>query len=154
MKTILSKKDSGMLDQVLPLVVGVFVLSIVLVLMLGTMESIQMKNKIDLVARRAILLLETNGYIEDSMEEELLQQLAEVNVENAVIQTSGFSVSSQTWGTVDENSPAAYGQKVEVEITGTTKAAFGKNEGSGVLSAIVEKNDIPVRVVRVSTSKN
>ncbi|MBQ8664038.1 MAG: hypothetical protein IJ471_09305 [Eubacterium sp.] len=154
MKTILSKKDSGMLDQILPLIVGVFVLSIVFVLMLGTMESIQMKNQIDLVARRAVLLMETNGYIADSMEEELLQQLADVNVENAAIETRGFSVASQTWGSVDESSPAAYGQKIEVEITGTAKAAFGKNEGSGVFTTMIERSEVPIRVVRVSTSKN
>ncbi len=139
MKKILSKKDSGMLDQMLPLIVGVVILSIVLVLMLGAMESIQLKNKVDLVARRAILLLETYGYLEDSVEQELLEQLAYENVEDANIKVRGFSKESQTWGMVDASNPAAYGQKVEVEITGMAEAVFGK---------------LPIKAVKVSTSKN
>lgn len=154
MKQRLSKKDSGMLDQMLPLIIGIFILSFVFVLMLGTMESIQQKNKVDLVARRAILLLETYGYIEDSQEQELIAQLAEAKVLNPVIQAKGYQSNSQMWGTVDASNPASYGQKVEVEITGVAQASVGTTDGPGVLTTIFEKQDIPVRIVRVSTSKN
>lgn len=142
MKKILSKKDRGMLDQMLPLVIGIFILSVVFVLMLGTMESIQSKNKVDLIARRAILLVESYGYLEESQEQELLADLAEANIENAKIKTSGYQSSSQTWGEVSATNPASYGQKVEVKITGNTQIA------------LFEKQTIPVQVVRVSTGKN
>lgn len=154
MKQRLSKKDSGMLDQMLPLIVGIFILSFVFVLMLGTMESIQQKNKVDLVARRAILLLETYGYLEASEEQELLTQLMEANISNPVIRVWGYQNSSQMWGSVDASNPASYGQKVEVEITGVAQTSIGTVNGPGVLTTIFEKQDIPVRVVRVSTSKN
>lgn len=154
MKRILSKKDSGMLDQILPVLVGIFVLTLVFALMLGTMESIQTKNKVDLVARRAILLLETYGYIDGSMEAELLGQLADSDVENAVIETRGYSQSTQTWGNVDENNPASYGQKVEVVITGNTHATVGNVKSTGVFSTILEQQEMDIKAVRVSTSKN
>lgn len=154
MKNILSKKDSGMLDQILPVLVGIFALTLVFALMLGTMESIQTKNKVDLVARRAILLLETYGYIDDSSEAELLQQLAESNVENAVITTNGYSQTSQSWGAVDVDHPAAYGQKVEVVITGKTQASVTTTDSEGWFSTLFEKQDMNIQVVRVSTSKN
>lgn len=150
----LSGKDDGMLDQMLPVLTGIFVLTLVFALMLGTMESIHTKNKVDLVARRAMLLLETYGYIGGAMEAELLQQLADSNVENAAIETNGYSQSSHTWGMVDETNPASYGQKVEVVITGNAKAVTGKTDGAGVFSALLEKQDMEIRAVRVSTSKN
>lgn len=154
MKTILSKKDSGMLDQVLPLIVGVFALTFVIMLMLGAMESIQIKNNVDLVARRAILQVETYGYIEESLKSEMLEQLADAKVDNASIETRGFSQTSQTWGSVNASSPAAYGQKVEVEITGETTLAFGNMGGTGVFSSSMIQREIPIKVVRISTSKN
>ena len=154
MKQYLSKKDSGMLDQMLPLIVGIFVLSFVFVLMLGTMESIQQKNKVDLVARRAILLVETYGYLEEASRQELLTQLTQANISSPEIQVCGYQNSSQLWGSVDASNPASYGQKIEVEITGVAQASIGVVDGPGVLTIIFEKQDIPVHVVRVSTSKN
>lgn len=154
MKKILQKKDSGVLDQILPVFVGIIMLTIIFVLMLGTMESIQTKNKVDLVARRAILLLETYGYIDSTMRGELEQQLAEGNVTNVAITTRGYSKNTREWGIVSESNPASYGQKVEVIITGTTDALFGTVEGENIFSTLFERSSSQVRVVRVSTSKN
>ena len=148
------KKDSGVLDQILPVFVGIVMLTIIFCLMLGTMESIQTKNKIDLVARRAILLLETYGYIDDSMEAELKQQLEAAAVSDVVISTHGYMRDTREWGTVSERNPASYGQKVEVVITGNTDALFGKVENETIFSTLFERNSTPIHVVRVSTSKN
>ena len=154
MKKFLSGKDSGMLDQILPVLAGIFILTLVLALMLGTMESIQTKNKVDLVARRAILLLETYGYLDDTMRSELCVQLEESHVEDVVIETNGYSERNRTWGPVTADNPASYGQKVEVIITGSTKAIIGKTIGTPLLSPLFEKQDMAIRIVRVSTSKN
>lgn len=148
------RKDSGMLDQILPLFVGILILSVVFALMLGTMESIQTKNKVDLVARRAILLLETYGYIDSSMQKELKAQLEEAKITNIQITTRGCTDGTGAWGPVSESNPAAYGQKVEVVITGETTMATGRVAGANLFATIFQRETAPVRVVRVSTSKN
>lgn len=148
------KKDSGMLDQVLPLFVGILMLTIVLGLLVGTMGSIQTKNEVDLVARRAILLLETYGYIDASTEDELEQQLREIHMKDIEITTRGYKNSSREWGVVSEDNPASYGQKVEIVITGVIDASVGDMAGDTVFSFGFQRQGMPVRVSRVSTSKN
>lgn len=154
MKERLKKKDCGMLDQILPVFVGILMLTVVLVLILGTMESIQTKNKVDLVARRGILLLETYGYLDAGMQAELREQLMEAGIEEIVMETYGYSQEQREWGRIDEANPALYGQKVELRIDGSVKATVGRVDGSTIFSTLFQKNEIDVHVVRVSTSKN
>lgn len=154
MKNYLHKKDSGMLDQILPVFVGVMMLTIVFVLMLNIMDGIQTKNKVDLVARRAILLLETYGYLDASMEADLKSQLAEENVRNIVITTRGYTKDRREWCLVSENNPASYGQKVEVVIKGTIDFMAGTVGGDSIFDTVFAKKEMPFQVTRVSTSKN
>ncbi len=154
LRRLLLKKDSGVLDQVLPLFVGIVMLTIVFGMMLGAMESIQTKNRVDLVARRAILLLETYGYIEDGMKAELKDQLEAADIIDVQIFTKGYREDTREWGTISETMPAAYGQKVEVTITGKLHTTDVRVPGETIFSTTIGKDMDKLHVVRVSTSKN
>lgn len=132
------KKDSGTIENILPFLIGILIMSALFVLLLSVISDIRIKNSLDQTARRAVLLAETYGYLDDASRSDLIFEMTEAGIENPKIAVRGYDDTGQ-WKSVSMSEPAAYGEKVEVEVTGTVKRRSG---------------EIPVRAVRTSTSKN
>ena len=138
MKKRLKQMDPGVIENALAVFQGIFVMSALFFLMLSVISGIQMKNRIDQTARRAVLLMETYGYLDEYSKSDLTVQLEESGVTDPKIRTLGYDKEGN-WGEVNKSAPAAYGEKIEVEITGKVDIRFLKTR---------------VRILRTSTSKN
>lgn len=138
MKKFTKKKDSGLIENVLVLFMGVFVMSALFFLMISVIEGIQIKNKMDQTARRAVLLMETYGYLDDFSKNDLIFYLEKSGVTGADIRTRGYDREGK-WGEVSRWEPASYGKKIQVEVSGSVKIQWMKTD---------------VHIIRTSTSKN
>lgn len=113
-------------------------MSALFILLLSVVSDIRTKNGLDQTARRAMLLVETYGYLDDTSRSDLIFELKETGIENPQITVRGYDDDGR-WKVVSESEPAAYGAKVEVEVKGTVQSRSG---------------EMPVQLVRTSTSKN
>ncbi len=118
------KKDAGVLAQMLPLFVGILLLTVLCMLLLSAVHSMRIKNQIDLAARRGLLLLETYGYLEEDIKAQLEEQLTKAGVISCEIRVEGMRAADNKWGAVTEKHPAAYGQLVRLEISGIVQLPF------------------------------
>lgn len=137
------KKDAGVLAQMLPLFVGILLLTMLCMLLLSATHSIRIKNQIDLTARRGLLLLESSGYLDGETEAQLKDQLSRAGVIACEIHVTGMRSTDGKWGIVTEKHPSVYGQMVRLEISGIVKLPFLFGEQEKAFS-----------VVRTSTGKN
>ena len=150
MTEFIRRKDRGFLENILTLFVSITVFAGILLLAVSFLQNLQIKNKIDQTARRAILQLEANGYLDESTREELLGQLLEAGVFQGRIQALGIRESDGSWGEVTSDNPAAFGQKIEIRITGSAEAGISVRGENAV-----NKNPVKeVFAVRCSTGKN
>lgn len=124
MADIIKRKDRGFLENILTLFVSILALAVIMFLAVSFLEQIQLKNIIDQTARRAVLQLETWGYLDEDTREELSAQLLEAGVCQGNIQVRGIRQSDGRWGEVTSFNPAVYGCKVEVQITGNVEWDF------------------------------
>lgn len=138
MKKLIKKKDPGFIENILMVFAGIFVMCALFFLMLSVISGIQMKNKIDQTARRAVLLMETYGYIDNFSKKDLLYELEKSGVKEANIKTRGYDREGK-WGDVSQKDPADYGQKIQVEISGKIQ---------------IHRIKTDIRILRTSTSKN
>lgn len=137
-KILSGKKDRGTIENVLPFLIGILIMSALFILLLSVISDIRTKNSLDQTARRAVLLAETYGYLDDTSRSDLMFELTEAGIENAQITVRGYAADGQ-WKAVSASEPAAYGSKVEIEVTGTVQSRSGET---------------PVHLIRTSTSKN
>ena len=99
------RKGSSVIDFI-PILMALFVVTIMVVILTSWVVNIENKNRIDLIARKYLLQMETEGYLTQEGEQSLLSELKENKMTN--ISLLGTSTSQ-----------VGYGNHIELHINGS-----------------------------------
>ena len=131
------KKDAAITENLLVLLVGIFITMAVIVIIMGAFKSISDKWEMRQIAREYILQMETEGYLSSSNEASLIKALENYGLYNISLNDT----------TVSE---VPYGSKITLSIEGTYEdniLVF-----AGAVSKITS-NPTTVKIIRQSTAK-
>ena len=140
MKNFIKKKDRGsIIDSMFAPVLGAIAMALVVVIFANFMANIDRKNDVEQVARKYILIMETDGYLGSTDETALRQELAALGV-------SSIDLSGTTFTEV------GYGEPVTLEIDGEM-AIRSLGVGNG-LSFRNDADTIDIHIEKTSTAKH
>lgn len=99
------RKGSSVIDFI-PILMALFVVTIMVVILTSWVVNIENKNRVDLIARKYLLQMETEGYLTEGGKQGLLKELRENKMTN--ISLIGTSTSQ-----------VGYGNSIELHIRGS-----------------------------------
>ncbi len=134
------KKRSGALLQTLPALLATVAMFILCLAFIDMTKMVMAKEDLDMVARKYLLRMETEGCLSSSGRAELQQTLADYGAEN--IDLTGSTLSE-----------AGYGNAVYLEIQCTLPLEALNMAGGGMFDYVFEDAGFPVRIRMSSTAK-
>lgn len=103
---LLKKRRGGNVIDFIPILMTLFVVTIMIVILTSWVVNIENKNNIDLIARKYLLQMETEGYLTEEGKQSMLNEL----VENKMTNISLFGTSMSQVG---------YGNTIELHLKGS-----------------------------------
>jgi len=134
------KKDKGSIVSIVPVIFAIVGVAIMLLFYIGWMENVSKKDEARQIGRKYILMMESKGYLDGTMESSLRAELATVGVSN--ISLSGTTTSD-----------AGYGHSIVLNISGDL-AIKDYQMGSSIFQLIGSPGTIPISLKFQSTAKN
>lgn len=134
----INKRDSGAATKLIPLIFSIVVIAMLLSLFMNWMQTLNKKEEIDLIARKYLLIAETEGYFKN---------------ENLVTMTNelkSVGLTSVTYGSTTV-SPVSYGAIITLEIIGVLPVKYYILDAPFSLQGATR--NIDVYVTRKTTAK-
>lgn len=133
-----SKKESGVIGQLLPSLLTLFVVFFLLMTYINMSKAIEKKNAMDVLARQYIIRMETYGKLTESDRDDLKAQLESLGCAN--IDFTGTSLTE-----------VGYGNTVVLCIKGTMP--IGVLSWLDGLDTDFSTNMVPFSIYKASTGK-
>lgn len=123
--------------MIIPLI-SLVVATVLILMNTSSTKTMLTKQKVDIIARQYILKMETDGYLMQNEEDNLIKELNKIGLENISLD-----------GTTKNN--VGYGKEINLNISG-----YLKTEELKVYNLTLDKKEkfIPIHVEEVSTSKS
>ena len=144
---IIKKKDNGdIVGTVLPLILTTVAIAAIAVIFSSWMMNVDRKNDLDVIARRYMLIMESEGGLRSEDETELRDELASAGLKN-------INITSQTSRKTDDpTTDPGYGQKIVLAIEGDMEAY--NYQFIDFFNVDTSKGTLPIEIVKVSTAKH
>ena len=134
----LSKKESGSVMKLFPIILAVVVVAVIGVVFASWMSNLDKKDQIDMIAREYILRMESKGYLDTCDEAELYQDLQNVGMQE--IRLEGTN-----------RTPVGYGNQITLDIKGSLR--IHQYDVENIFKVHIGNSLIPVSIRKVSTAK-
>ena len=109
---MLKKKEKGMVDDFLPIVAFILLAAILIFMFINYNAAVNKKTEINFIARKYLLMMETQGYLTDGMKADLIQELEDEGFYGT--NTKGAVSASNLAGTTMSN--VGYGNEITIVI--------------------------------------
>lgn len=112
MKKIWKSKDEGSsFISMFSVVITIMAIALAAVIFSSYMANLDKKTQVDSIARKYLLIMETEGYLSNANKTRLTQELNDV----------GFVTNSDSFNGSTMGTPAGYGNDISLVITGKLK---------------------------------
>jgi hypothetical protein len=133
------KRDQGNLMNLFPPLLTIVALAVMLVFFTGWMANLSARDHVYQLSRRYILQMETEGFLNSTLESSLRADLADAGMSN-------ISLSGTTTSEVE------YGNVIFLRITGDLD--INSYSTTGFLRLVRNDATIPLNIELASTAKN
>ncbi|MCD8129857.1 MAG: hypothetical protein LUE16_01035 [Lachnospiraceae bacterium] len=128
----LSDRDDGFVYKLLPVLVSLSMVAVLVVLSAGFFRAFEQRDAVSQLTREYLLIMETEGYLSQARQEELLSSLGEAGLEQ--ISLEGTTLY-----------PVSYGDRISLCVSGILPQIILGQESLSW--------DLPVSVSLSSTAK-
>lgn len=152
LKNKLHKKKHGMLDDFLPIIVFILLLTVLLFTFVEFNGAVNKKTEVNQVARRYILKMEQTGYATSSIQNAIVQELNDLGYAG---DTTGAPVTTQNITDNTTKAHQGYGSDICLEfVVYTTNTWLSTDPEFDLFSPKFEESEyVPITIKYYSTSK-